>query len=99
MNRFCTNHINLINASDTQFLHLKIIEIVAKILNLASLMVQWVKNPLANARDTGSIPGSGSSPGEGNSNPLQLFLPEKSQGQRSLMSYSPWGRKESDMTE
>ena len=33
-----------------------------------------VKNPLANAgdtRDTGSIPGSGRSPGEGCGNPLQ----------------------------
>ena len=30
-----------------------------------------VKNPLANAGDTGSIPGSGRSPGEGNGNPLQ----------------------------
>ena len=29
-----------------------------------------VKNSLANAWDTGSIPGSGRSPGEGNSNPL-----------------------------
>ena len=30
-----------------------------------------VKNPPANARDTGSIPRSGRSPGEGNGNPLQ----------------------------
>ena len=30
-----------------------------------------VKNPLAKAGDAGSIPGSGGSPGEGNSNPLQ----------------------------
>ena len=30
-----------------------------------------VKNPPANAGDTGSIPGSGRSPGVGNSNPLQ----------------------------
>ena len=33
-----------------------------------------VKNPLANAREaknTGSIPGWGRSPGEGNGNPLQ----------------------------
>ena len=29
------------------------------------------KNPPANAGDTGSIPGSGRSPGEGNGNPLQ----------------------------
>ena len=27
-----------------------------------------------------------------------IFLPGKSHGQRSLVSYSPWGRKESDMT-
>ena len=30
-----------------------------------------VKNPPANAGDTGSIPGSGSSPGEGHGNPCQ----------------------------
>ena len=30
-----------------------------------------VKNPPANARDMGSIPGSGRSPGEENGNPLQ----------------------------
>ena len=30
-----------------------------------------VKNPPANSGDTGSIPGSGRSPGEGNGNPLQ----------------------------
>ena len=28
-----------------------------------------------------------------------VFLPGKSDGQRSLAGYSPWGRKESDMTE
>ena len=31
-----------------------------------------VKNPLANARDTGLIPGSGRSPGERNGNALQF---------------------------
>ena len=30
-----------------------------------------VKNPSADARDAGSIPGLGSFPGEGNGNPLQ----------------------------
>ena len=30
-----------------------------------------VKNPPANAGDTGSIPGLGRTPGEGNGNPLQ----------------------------
>ena len=28
-----------------------------------------------------------------------VFLPGKSHGQRSLVGYSPWGHKESDMTE
>ena len=37
----------------------------------ASQVAQVVKNPPANAGDLGSIPGSGRSPGEGNSNPLQ----------------------------
>ena len=52
-----------------------------------------------NVGDVGSIPGSGRSPGEGNGNPLQVFWPGKSHGQRSLAGYSLWGRKESDMTE
>ena len=30
--------------------------------------------------------------------PTPVFLPGKSHGQRSLVGYSPWGRKESDMT-
>ena len=28
-----------------------------------------------------------------------VFLPRESHGQRSLVGYSPWGHKESDMTE
>ena len=31
--------------------------------------------------------------------PIPVFLPGKYYGQRSLAGYSPWGRKESDMTE
>ena len=31
--------------------------------------------------------------------PTPVLLPGKSHGQRSLIGYSPWGRKESDMTE
>ena len=30
--------------------------------------------------------------------PAPVFLPGKSHGQRSLVGYSPWGHKESDMT-
>ena len=44
----------------------------------------------------GSIPGLGRSPGGGHGNPLQYSCLENPHGQRS---YSPWGHKESDMTE
>ena len=37
-----------------------------------------VENPFANARDLGSTPGSGRSPGEGNGNPLQYSCLENS---------------------
>ena len=54
----------------------------------------WVKNPPPLAGDVGLIPGSGRSPEEGNSNPLQYFclgIP---------MVREAWcGRKESDRTE
>ena len=30
---------------------------------------------------------------------IQILLPGKSQGQKSLVGYSPWGRKELDATE
>ena len=31
--------------------------------------------------------------------PILVFLPGEAHGQRSLVDYRPWGRKESDMTE
>ena len=49
----------------------------------AYLLVHWCphflggsegKEPACNAGDSGSIPGSGRSPGEGNGNPLQYWL-------------------------
>ena len=49
------------------------------------------------AGDTGLISGLGRSPGVGNSNPLQFFLPEKFHGQRSLVGSG--GQEESDTTE
>ena len=61
-----------------------------------------VKDPPANAgdiRDTGSVPGSGRSDGEGNGNLLQYSCLENPHGQSSLVGYSPWGHTESDMTE
>ena len=52
-----------------------------------------------NAGDTGLIPGLGRDPKEGNGNPLQYSYLENPQVQRILAGYSPWGHKESDMTE
>ena len=57
------------------------------------------KNPPANAGDTGdsgSIPGSGRSPGVRAAR--TVFLPGKSHVQ-SLVHYRTWGDKESDTTE
>ena len=56
-----------------------------------------VKNPPANPGDVGSISGSVRSPGGGHGNPLQLFLPGESLGQRSLVVCSPWDRREWDV--
>ena len=51
-----------------------------------------------NAGDPGSIPGSGMSSGEGNGKSTPVLLPGESHGGKSLVGYSPWGRKESDTT-
>ena len=57
------------------------------------------KESTCNARDLDSIPGLGRSPREGHGNPLQYSCLENPLGQKSLAGYSPWGHKESDMTE
>ena len=51
-----------------------------------------------NAGDTGSIPGSGRSPGEGNGNPLQYSCLENPVDRGAREGHSPWDNKESDMT-
>ena len=60
-----------------------------------------VKNPPANAgdiRDMGSISVLEDPPDEAGQ-PTPVFWPGESQGQRSLVGYSPWGLKEMDTTE
>ena len=54
------------------------------------------KESACNAGNPGLIPG-GRPLGDGNSNPLQYSCLENLQ--RRLAGYSPWGRKELDMTE
>ena len=53
-----------------------------------------VKNPPANPIDGGLISGL-----ERKRQPDPVLLPGKSHGQRSLVGYNPWDRKESDTTE
>ena len=47
----------------------------------------------------GSDPWVGKIPGRRKWQPIPIFLPGESHGQRSLGGCSPWGHKESDMTE
>ena len=57
------------------------------------------KESACSTGDLDSIPGLERSPGGGHGNPLQYSCLENSQGQRSLVCYSPWNHKESDTTE
>ena len=57
------------------------------------------KESACNAGDLGSISGLVRSPGGGQGSPVQYSCLENPHGQRSLADYSPWGGKESDMTE
>ena len=57
------------------------------------------KESTCSTADPGLIPRSGRFPWRRKWQPTPVFLPGKSHGQRSQMDYSPWGRKESDMTE
>ena len=56
------------------------------------------KESACSARNLGSIPGFGRSPGRGHGYPPQDSCLENPHGQRSLMVYSPWGRKDLDAT-
>ena len=65
-------------------------------------MALVVKNPPANAgdiRDMGSISEVEKIPWRRKWQPTPVFLPGEPHGQRSLVGYSPWGCKVSDMTE
>ena len=61
-----------------------------------------VKKLPANAGDirgAGSIPESGKIPWRRAWQATPVFLPGESHGQRTLVGCSPWGHKESDMTD
>ena len=56
------------------------------------------KESTCNAGDLGLIPWLGRFPEGEHGNPLQYSCLENPHGQRSLAAYSPWGRKESNLT-
>ena len=57
------------------------------------------KESAYNVGDLNLIPGSGRPPGKGRGNSLQYSCLENRHGQKSLAGCSPWGHKESVMTE
>ena len=65
---------------------------------LASL-VAWTVKRLPTMRETGFDPWVGKVPWRRKWQPTPVFMPGKSHGPRSLVGYSPWDHKESDMTE
>ena len=57
------------------------------------------KESTCQCRGHGFDPWLGKIPWRRKWQPTPVFLPEMSHGQRSLVGYSLWGRKESDMTQ
>ena len=73
-----------------------------RIVLLASQVALVVKNPAAHtgdAKDGGFDPWVRKIPWRRKWQPTPVFFPGEFHGQRSLVGYSPWGRKESDTTE
>ena len=57
------------------------------------------KESACNVGNSSSIPGMRRSPGKGNGYPPQYSCLENSMDRGAWWGYSPWGLKESDMTE
>ena len=72
-----------------------------KVLAVFLFWLPWrlSKESPCNVGGLGLITGVGRYPGGGHGNPLQFSCLENPHGQRNLVGYSPWGHKESDMTE
>ena len=62
------------------------------------MVAQMVKNPLAMQETWVQSLGQEDATEKGMTT-HSIFLPGESHGQRSLVGYNPWGRKESGMTE
>jgi len=72
---------------------------------MASYLGYWVSQVMLVVKNLPVNAGDRFNPWVGNIHwrrawqPTPVFLPGEIYGQRSLVGYSPWGRKESDMTE
>ena len=67
------------------------------------MLEKTFESPL-NCKEIQSVHSEGDQPGDffgrnDNKTETPVLLPGESHGQRSLVGYSPWGRKESDTTE
>ena len=54
------------------------------------MVAEMVKKSACNTGDPGSVPRLGRVPWGGEWQPPPAFFPGESQGQRSLVDYSPW---------
>ena len=104
--------INIINMEKDRMFYLGVMLWVVKTLtNLQGFLIYpmtcvlWGfpggsdgKESTCNAEDLGLIPGLGRCPGGGHDDPFQYSHLENPHGQRSLVGYSPWACKDSDMT-
>ena len=69
------------------------------LLAVSTLPLQGFLGGSDGQKSTRNVGDLGLIPGGGHGNPLQYSCLENPHGLRSLAGYSPWGCKESDMTE
>ena len=98
---FCFNETALERSVRTQnhLRYLKPFRFVRLLVRLDFPGGSAVESPPASAGDAGLIPESERSPGEGSGSPFQYSCLGISHRQRILVDCSPWGCKESDVTE
>ena len=75
-------------------LSLTLFQSLPKFMSIESVML-----PYAGIQETWFDPWVGKIPWRRKCQSIPIFLPGELHGQRSLAGYSPWGRKELDMTE
>ena len=81
------------------FSHLFWVSLVTQtVKNLTTMRETWIRS-LGQGNGNPFLPGEFHGQRRREWQPIPVFLPGEFHGQRSLAGYSPWGCKESDMTE